>query len=274
MTSVEKEFEKFVKKNSLEEIVYKYHSTDLLLKYVLKNIDKYNDDDLYDIIVFGHIYNNKLLDRIKNPMELIAHTLLSSNDIIEKYYFIDRKYDGDFNKLVKNIIEYVCANNEYSDTKFLLLNLFKILSDKKMVFLRELVNAKIDKELIANVISEGIYNENKLLNDEEINIIKPYLSDELKSLLQYAKNPKILFNDVIISKDKEVIAYYIWKANDAYLLKKLFNTSDKYDEYCKRTFSNITYNKIKTWIKEEIDFKYVDDNIEDFIKSSNEIIVK
>ena len=172
-------------------------------------------------------------------------------------------------ELVKGIIDDVCYNKNYKrysrvsdylkrDLNFLIKCTFDIVNDHD----------------IRDEICKHIEADDNTLEDETLDLLVPYmLNQELYyKLFKMAKDIKHLKLYVLASKDKKIIARYIYESQDDKLLFDLFGHVDKYLDYCMGVFADDLYKKIKTWIFNKVKYKYVDDKIEKLLKSSNESI--
>ena len=85
-------------------------------------------------------------------------------------------------------------------------------------------------------------------------------------------NIRVLKSYVLATKDKEIIAYYIFKAKDHKLMKDLFVDENTYLSYCKEVFGEYKniYNDMIVFVREDCKYDFVNENIKKYIDSSNE----
>ena len=258
------------------------NATYALESYSKDNKDKINDEAAYKLIVKGHVSARIFIDKIgdKYAKELIIYYLSRHEDDYEihNYYFGEMKYKGDYNKLISDVTSSIINKKDklgenvfYTFAKALKYNSDFINQYIKLIALKKTKLSEKEKKSILSSIVEVANNK---LPDDIVLIIKEYFNNNYILLLSKSINPKVLYKDIILSKNKEAIAYYIYVADDSNLLDKLFETSTKYSTYCERTFDIKTKQNIDEWVRERIDFRYVDKNIEDLINSGNEPIVK
>ena len=262
--------------------------------YVNAKLDVLTYKEIEEIIVrFDEIINEKLLKKLIAKVKdedmvkaFIKHVYYSDKPIITKYrmisYFVLDKVHvtktGYQKKMISDshaaIIDLVYEGEKRSDYYPIL----DLIENKECVFERILATGDVDdkKDNVSNVLLNC-----KDINDQAALLIAPYVLNQnwiddqcsYEILLKKVINPTILKHHVLATHDKEIIAYYIFKTRDYELLIKLFENEDKYLDYCSEIWGSSTLmNSIRTFVREDCKYKFVDANIEDYIKSSNEIV--
>ena len=247
-----------------------------LERFSINHKNELSKEEAYKLVVKGNVAANIFMDDIANDYarELITYATIHEDSYIFSFYFEENNYNGDYNKLI--IDSFNSILNTVPDNKDKLLVFGTNVKKYCGLFIVLVVNSdKLSIDEKSSILKEFISSSsNIIINDDFYEPIKQFFKDDQIILIDHLKNPKLLYKDVILSRNKKDIAYYIYKAKDADLLIKLFGDSEKYSNYCARTFNKQTNEIINEWIKEEIDFKYVDSNIEDLINSGNEPLVK
>ena len=233
--SFEKMLDKVVDKKELIKLAYHNHfkASNKILEYVLKN-DIYLCDDNDDkfAILLKELVDNSLKERDTTGIKLVINKIKNPNYIFDSIIETEKNTE----EIIKSIGTIVKE--------------MKKIDDKSAVLIAPyLLNKKV-AEMYRNGVA--IYNYAVFINRV----------DNLNSIELY----------VISTKNKEIIAYYIYKAERYDLILDLFKNDDIYISFCKEVFSERIVEDIKKFMRETGRYKFIDKNIEDYLSNSNEKI--
>ncbi len=196
--------------------------------------------DVDYICLFARKVKNLTEDNINNLTKAMCET----KDAYYIYYFacdVKNLTEGNINDLTKAIcetkdVDYICF------------------------FARKVKNlTENNKKTLIKVICE-------------ITTFEKLGSIMLKHNLEYVILSEQFKNRIIESKDKYLIAQYIILTNDTELMNKIFDDLLLFESFCiiNKNSINVSDEKMVTFLSKNLNnnFKYVDDNIEDYIKDN------
>ena len=189
-----------------------------------------------------------------------------------KFVFQEKKGDA-----LNNAIEEAIKDSKNCDEE---CNIIERISNRivnKDDFLQYAINnLKFSSNIrytIRRIIRDDIIDDDHALLTAPYMLNRKEISHTTRNYMFFmhrVKNLDVIKLHVLKSKEKEIIAFYIFKNKDIDLMIKLFGSADAYLEYCIESFNESTIKEIKEFIKNDIKFKYVDDKIEELLNSCNE----
>ena len=277
------------KRVSVEKFCNEYgHMVWEVVEFIDERIDTFSDDDAFYLLENADLndkYTIKLANIIENKDRLLKFAFETENKII-----IDCILDYDIE------ISYTDSNNKYKLLKQLISNSFCfidiVLVPKLIPIMSHLKNPEYIYDILLRSVSSVdqiiydiallTYDQPYKINDNTAILIAPYLLNKKTFGQTPKKNYHILIDNlentnsiklyVLASRDKEIIAYYIYKNNDLDLIYKLFKNEDLYINFCKEVFTIDILKEISEFLRNNGRYKFVDDNIDNYLKGSNEAV--
>lgn len=214
------------------------------------------------------VYASKYFSTILSPYGM---DFAKYKNYVLRFYYIDKKSKSDLYELTNCSIKEILNLNDEEDVYNRMKNLSIYIRDYVNDALNIVHDSNINEELKNKIYYELLSNAKDKINIEKtLSLIPQFLNDNNYLLLFKSESLKDLKTSVLAYKNKKIISDYIYYSNDKKLLFDLFNNIDEYLDYCYAMFDNDHFLEIKKWVYNEIKFKYVDDNIEKILNSSNE----
>ncbi len=214
------------------------------------------------------VYASKYFSTILSPYGM---DFAKYKNYVLRFYYIDKKSKSDLYELTNCSIKEILNLNDEEDVYNRMKNLSIYIRDYVNDALNIVHDSNINEELKNKIYYELLSNAKDKINIEKtLSLIPQFLNDNNYLLLFKSESLKDLKTSVLAYKNKKIISDYIYYSKDKKLLFDLFNNIDEYLDYCYAMFDNDHFLEIKKWVYNEIKFKYVDDNIEKILNSSNE----
>ena len=204
-------------------------------------------------------------------------------------------YNHDFKPTTIALLDNVLADdvfvsfssNDNRKLNELLSNALKDEDDINITFIQGILKHVKNPETIFNVLFEKVSNTKKLvgyiedilepfagMEGPEARVIAPYLLNQEKYMffINKIEDLKSIELHVMATKNKEIIAYYIYKSGRYDLIYDLFKNEDIYLMFCKEVFDEEIVQKIESFMRNGGRYKFVDNNIEEYLGKFNEPI--
>ena len=197
--------------------------------------------------------------------DVIADIILDNNIVISYE-------DNDANnKTLKRLLSDSFGGDHNTNVDFIKCVIGKIKNTEYVFDM--LIRSITDKKVLCDYIEKMFYSMNKI-NDQTAIMLAPYLLNKhnYRYFIEKTINKDILNLLVIATKNKEIIAYYIYKAEKYDLICDLFKNEDIYLKYCYGVFDEGLVKSIERYLRDGGMYKFVDSNIDEYLNRSNEKI--
>ena len=191
------------------------------------------------------------------------------NEILDMDIHLSYENGNNEHKTLKKLISNSFGGNDNVNIDFI-INVIDHIENTEYVF-DMLIRSVSDNKKLKEYISNIIYPFHDI-NDKTAILIAPYLlnKEHYRDFIDRVENLKILELYVIATKDKEIIAYYIYKSKRYDLIYDLFKNEDIYLKFCTEVFDNECVVKIEEFMRSSGRYKFVDDKIEEYLNKFNE----
>ena len=250
-----------------------------------ENVDNFTKVDALVFLEY-FITSNHNKEMAKKLVEII-----DNNDALLKSCYDGKLSPGGFNCISdfifdsKVIIFNTEVNKENTTLNKLLHCSFNDENNINMDFIRSIINIIKNTEYVFEMLISTVSDIEKRrgyirslvfqmdkINNQTAIMCAPYLlnKDYYWDFINRVENKECIELYVIATKNKEIIAYYIYKSGRYDLIYELFKDEETYINICSEVFNqNVIFN-IKRSLRDG--YRYVDENIEEYLNKSNEKI--
>ena len=266
--------------------------TDDFSAFIFSNADTEHKNMILNIFDSKKSYNYSAMCDIYN---YVLHNLDENESFLDKIIQITLKYTNNIEcllKLAKKSFDHPKAINLYTQKiesflnecftdnskREISINLFRRIITFYTVYMgkRYAELKKIYIKAIQYYINDGINNSNfsSLLSfEEEISLMGTFLDSEHEKISAIFKSE--IRKAIVNTKNKKYIALYIYETCDYELLIEIFDTYEKFINYCviNSDEMGIDVKKLNNMFNNYVDpkhFSYVDDRIDDYLSDKTQ----